>query len=77
VDDANFRDFAVTSREGSLAYSVESAAVADWWLERNAWRGRDAQLGACTLPEQPVPPDTELRPRDGVVVIPLRPLDNR
>lgn len=46
-----FRDYAKRAREGSTAFASEQALLLEWWLENNAWRGREAGLAPAQAPQ--------------------------
>lgn len=50
VGEVLFRDYAKRAREGSTEFAQEQALLLEWWLENNAWRGREATLAPAQEP---------------------------
>lgn len=68
-----YRDFATSAHRGNTGFSTAEAAVVEWWLEENAYRGRSASLAPVAAPEMAFKLDgTTLRERGAIRVTPLR-----
>lgn len=69
-----FRDFAASARRGQTSLDEGKALVLDWWLEANAYRGRDATLRGAEASTQPLTDreNAHWRFRGAISVTPLR-----
>ncbi|MCB9895489.1 MAG: hypothetical protein H6839_13660 [Planctomycetes bacterium] len=50
VGDEIFRDFATRAHRGGTQFSTSDAYLLEWWLEQNAFRGRNASLTPLEWP---------------------------
>ena len=69
-----FRDYAAKARRGQTHFDEGQARILDWWLEANAYRGRDAKLAPAIPLDEPLAdwPNTYWRRRGAITVTPLR-----
>jgi hypothetical protein len=74
IEDLIFRDYAAKARRGQSHFDEGQARILDWWLEANAYRGRDARLAPATPRDEPLAdwPNVYWRQRGAITVTPLR-----
>ena len=74
IEELIFRDYAAKARRGQTHFEEGQARILDWWLEANAYRGRDARIAPAT-PGDDAPaawPNVHWRRRGAITVTPLR-----
>ncbi|CAG0930914.1 hypothetical protein PLCT1_01583 [Planctomycetaceae bacterium] len=74
IEDLIFRDYAAKARRGQAHFDEGQARILDWWLEANAYRGRDARLAPATPADEPLADWANVywRKRGAITVTPLR-----
>ncbi|CAG0973128.1 hypothetical protein PLCT2_01470 [Planctomycetaceae bacterium] len=74
IENSIFRDYAAKARRGQAHFDEDPARILDWWLEANAYRGRDASMAPAIPSKEPLAdwPNTYWRMRGAITVTPLR-----
>ncbi len=74
IEDLIFRDYAAKARRGQAHFGDAEARILDWWLEANAYRGRDARMAPAAPANEPPAdwPNVYWRLRGAITVTPLR-----